>query len=322
MNEKDLNFNILRLLETKGIGFSRFWSIWGFLKNKMKDGVFNSGEIINFLKEKELIDWKSNEEKVYEKWKKLIEENIKVISFGDDKYPYKLIPRLERKAPPLLMVLGNLDLLSKPSVGFCGSRDASPTGLETAYDCAEQLAKKNINIVSGYAHGVDMTTHRAALEAGGTTILVLAEGILNFRIKKELSRIWDWDKILVISEFLPGLPWSVHNAMQRNSIICALSESVILIEAKSRGGSIEAGKACLKLKLPLFAPVYEGMPESAVGNRELLDQGALPLFKSQTSGKANISKVFELIDAVYFQKTSVFNSTPTPKNNQLSIFGD
>jgi len=321
VEEKDLKFNILRLLETKGIGFSRFWSIWKILKNKIKDGVFGLGEINKFLKEKEFFDWQSNEEKVYEKWKRLVEDNVNVISFEDDKYPHKLIPLLERKAPPLLMVLGNSELLSKPSVGFCGSRDASPKGLETAYDCAEQLSKKGINIVSGYAHGVDMTTHRAALEAGGTTILVLPEGILNFRIKKELSSIWNWDKILVISEFLPGLPWSVHNAMQRNSIICGLSEAVILIEAKSKGGSIEAGKTCLKLKLPLFAPVYDGMPESAVGNRELLDQGALPLFKSQTSDRANISKILELIDS-RASENSPLKTSPISQSNQLSFFGN
>ena len=285
----------------------------------MKDGVFGLGEINKSLKEKELFDWKSNEEKVCEKWKQLVEINANVISFEDDSYPHKLIPLLERKAPPLLMVLGNLELFSKPSVGFCGSRDASPKGLETAYDCAEQLAKKGINIVSGYAHGVDMTTHRAALEVGGTTTLVLPEGILNFRIKKDLSDIWDWNKILVISEFLPGLPWSVHNAMQRNSIICGLSESVILIEAKSKGGSIEAGRTCLNLQLPLFAPVYEGMPESAVGNRELLDQGALPLFKSQTSDRANISKVLELINSKTLE-SSPPKASPGSQSDQLSFF--
>lgn len=85
-----------------------------------------------------------------------------------------------------------------------------------------------------------MAAHRAALESGGTTILVLCEGILNFYFKKDFKDIWDWDRIAVISEFLPGIPWSVRNAMQRNKTICALSRAMLLVESGTNGESIEA----------------------------------------------------------------------------------
>jgi predicted Rossmann fold nucleotide-binding protein DprA/Smf involved in DNA uptake len=78
--------------------------------------------------------------------------------------------------------------------------------------------------------------------------------------------------------------------MQRNRTIGALSRAMILIESASTGGSIEAGRASLSMGVPLFAPVYEGMPESAVGNRELLAHGARPLLKSRTTGRANLKE--------------------------------
>ena len=229
-------------------------------------------------------------------WEQIEENGVNCITILDEDYPVQLKNRLQKKAPPLLMVLGNKNLLNKTTVGFCGSRKASEKGIATAKDCADQLARKGINIASGYAAGVDMATHKAALECGGTTTLVLCEGILHFRKKRHLKDIWDWERIAVVSEFLPGVPWSVRNAMQRNNTICALTSTLILIESASKGGSIAAGRTCLKMGIPLFAPVYEGMPETAIGNRELLGQGAQELYKNSHTKRANMKNVFAAIE--------------------------
>ncbi len=83
--------------------------------------------------------------------------------------------------------------------------------------------------------------------------------------------------------------------MQRNQTICALSRAMILIEAGSSGGSVEAGKTCLKMGIPLFAPVYEGMPDTAKGNQELLGQGARPLLKNRQTNMANATAVLSAL---------------------------
>jgi DNA processing protein len=167
--------------------------------------------------------------------------------------------------------------------------------MATARDCAMLLSNDNVNIVSGFAAGVDMNAHRAALAAGGTTTIVLAEGILRFRVKKEIRDVWDDSRTLVVSEFGPNLPWSVSHAMQRNKTICGLSRAMILIEARSTGGSIQAGRDCLKMGLPLFAAVYEGSPESATGNEELLRNGAKRLMKSKARDLPNMTPVLQAI---------------------------
>ncbi len=140
-----------------------------------------------------------------------------------------------------------------------------------------------------------MNAHCAALAAGGATTVVLAEGILRFRVKKEIRDLWDDSRTLVVREFGPNLPWSVSHAMQRNKTICGLSRAMVLIEARTTGGSIEAGRDSLKMGLPLFAAVYDGSPESATGNEELLRNGAKRLMKSGSRDLPNITPIIEAI---------------------------
>jgi DNA processing protein len=141
---------------------------------------------------------------------------------------------------------------------------------------------------------VDTAAHYTALRTGGTTTVVLPEGMNKFRVKAPLKKVWDWARVVVISEFLPNSRWSVGNAMQRNTTICALSRAMILIEARSSGGSIAAGKACLGLKIPLFASVYGDRTKESEGNRELLSDGARPLMKSRSTHRANIQPVVDI----------------------------
>jgi predicted Rossmann fold nucleotide-binding protein DprA/Smf involved in DNA uptake len=74
-----------------------------------------------------------------------------------------------------------------------------------------------------------------------------------------------------------------------------LSRALILIEARRTGGSIQAGRDCLKLGLPLFAAVYEGTTEAATGNQELLEQGARRLMKSRSTNRPNIQPILDVI---------------------------
>ena len=158
-----------------------------------------------------------------------------------------------------------------------------------------------------------MATHISALSAGGSTTIVLAEGILNFRIKKDISKFIDMEKIVVISEVLPGIPWSIRNAMERNKTICALSRAMILIESGINGGSMAAGKSCLNMGIPLFAPIYEDMPASAIGNQELLKQGAMPLLKSKKLNMANLTNVFKIVRD---RQTQIDSTVSMPNKSQ------
>jgi DNA protecting protein DprA len=230
-------------------------------------------------------------------WDQLVDREISPLVYGTPNYPRRLALLLGDKAPPLLFVKGTTGILESPGVGFCGSRKASDKGLCIARECAQLLAKQQLNVVSGYAHGVDLAAHCGALEASGTTTLVLAEGILQFRIKEQLRNFVNTrpESVAVVSEFPPNLPWKAHNAMARNRTICGLSDAMIVIESALQGGTFEAAKTAIALDEPLFCVEYAAPAESAVGNPWLIDRGAVSLRRSR-SGIPNLSRVVEAVN--------------------------
>jgi DNA processing protein len=218
--------------------------------------------------------------------------NIQAIAPSDPLYPPSVKALFAPKQPPVLHCAGNLALLSQIGVGFCGSRKSSDKGIEAARDCADQIAKGGRPVVSGNAAGIDAAAHRAALEAGGNTTLVLPEGIHHFRVRRDLRDVWDWNRVLVVSQFEPDAPWSVYRAMDRNKLIIALSRAMIVVEAGESGGTVNAGLSTLKAGKPLYVAVYENMPEQAPGNERLLQLGGKRVFKGRMSGRAKMADLF------------------------------
>jgi predicted Rossmann fold nucleotide-binding protein DprA/Smf involved in DNA uptake len=163
-----------------------------------------------------------------------------------------------------------------------------------AADSASLLGARGVNVVSGYAAGVDLAAHRAALEAGGVTTVVLAEGIVHFRAKREIKGLLGDDNYVVVSEYSPRLPWNARQAMQRNNTIIGLSDALIVIESGATGGTRACGEAAMQLGRPLFVADYAVPANSAEGNKVFLDRGATAL-RGDRQGRPNLGKVFDVL---------------------------
>ncbi|MBI4535550.1 MAG: DNA-processing protein DprA [Ignavibacteriae bacterium] len=327
---------ILKLMEVKGLGTKTF----GQLLDRMKVTGIPPEEFI-FLPVSEMAKIfgvkpaiaesiqraRTEQSRTYDE---VIRHGVTVLARSNEGYPSKLAEVLKDSAPPVLFVKGNLGLIEKKGVGFCGSRKASEKGLRVAHECAVALAKENVNVVSGYAHGVDLAAHRGALEAGGVTTLVLAEGILQFKPKQELGDLLNNASHLVLSEFPPHLTWAVHNAMRRNETICGLSDAMIVIESGTTGGTFAAGKSALKLRRPLFVVEYAEPPVSAAGNHYFLERGAKAL-RGNKDGKPNVTELLRVVregEAFHPHEPDLFTPVgddveatavkePSPKGNKV-----
>jgi len=292
---------ILQLMNTRGIGQRTLGKLLGRLKFEgypVSDFVeAPSSQLIEAydLKPDTVDSMKSARELAEALFDELSARSIQLLTIGSEAYPSLVASTLEQSAPPVIFAAGNLSLLQRKAVGFCGSRRASEESCALVGRCASILAQKDFNIVSGYAYGVDLAAHQAALSSGGVTTFVLAIGILQFNAKSAISDLLNDDNFLVLSEFSPCLPWTVHNAMQRNRTIIGLSQAMILTKAGVKGGTFEAGKAALELQRPLF--VLEGVDEESIpeGDRLLLHRGADSLRCSE-SGTPDLSQLIEQVD--------------------------
>ncbi|MGH3851949.1 MAG: DNA-processing protein DprA [Pseudonocardiaceae bacterium] len=200
----------------------------------------------------------------------LLSRDVTAVLRETSEYP-RLLDQVPN-APPVLFCSGQLSLLSAPSVGICGSRRASNEGLRAASICGSVAANQGLLSVSGYARGVDMAAHVSALESGGTTIIVLPEGINHFNVKREIASVWDTSRTLVVSQFSPTQTWNAGGAMARNSVIIGLSRALVVVEAGERGGTLSSGQRALQLDRRVIALQFPGM---APGNAGLLESGAL-----------------------------------------------
>lgn len=177
-----------------------------------------------------------------------------------------------------IYAIGATDLLKRPCVGLCGSRDASDDALNWAYEFGKETAKRDIVLVSGYARGVDRLAHKGVLEAGGATIAVLPEGIEHFKMIRELRPLIDvGSNFLALSMFKPQDTWQVWRAMERNKLIVGLSSDLFVIEAKERGGTIAAAYEAIRQHKRLWAVAYKEATSGRKGNKLLLAGKAMPV---------------------------------------------
>ena len=216
-------------------------------------------------------------------FEELKSKGCEVLHLQHQEYPALVYQRLKNESPPIIFCLGDTALLNTPSVTIAGSRSASERSVALAKEISRRLAKAGKNIVAGYARGVDNAAHLGALEAGGSTTIVLSLGIHHFEKKGDFNRLNEGGRFLAISQFHPYEVWRGRNAMARSRLSVALSQAVVIVECGPRidpdneklSGTFHTGETALELGIPLFVISPEEVPATAVGNAELIKMGGV-----------------------------------------------
>jgi len=200
----------------------------------------------------------------------------RLLPFSSSAYPERL-QRLA-DAPPLLAVRGDPSLLRSPAVAIVGARAATHYGRSVARDLAGTLARAGLIIVSGLAVGVDAAAHEGALEAGGLTIAFQACG--PDRVYPAVHRRLA-DRIAgsgaVVSELPPRTPPRAPHFPLRNRLISASSLGVVVVEARSRSGSLITARHAADQGVDVFAVPGPITAPTSEGPNRLIRDGAVPL---------------------------------------------
>ena len=225
-------------------------------------------------------------------------------------------------APLVLWYRGSPEHFSKlgKSVGVVGSRNATHYGQRVTSDVVRVLIDEGAAVVSGGALGIDAVAHRAALGFGGLTVCFMAGSLdnpypsANFELFEQIAH-----KGLVLSEMSPGSKPTRWRFLQRNRLIAALGQALVVTEAGWRSGSINSVNHALELGRDVFAiPGQITSPASAGCNRLirdgqaqlLLDADELPSelgWRGQKEFDLNLLGTLELrtMDALTFRETAL-----------------
>lgn len=182
-------------------------------------------------------------------------------------------------APETLFYTGTLPQERRPTVAIVGSRKPTPYGREVTERLADELARRGVVIISGLAIGIDGIAHRAALDAGGTTIAVLANGL--HRIYPAAHRDLG-EKIVaqngaIITEYKQGIEPMKHHFLARNRLVSGLADIIIITEAAARSGTLNTAAHALSQGKDVFVVPGNITSPMSAGCNELLRQGAAPL---------------------------------------------
>jgi DNA processing protein len=179
---------------------------------------------------------------------------------------------LESHSPYLLWVAGEIEALELELVGVVGTRNPSENGIRNANKVVSQIRQ---GIVSGGARGIDATSHRAALDLKLPTVAFMAGGL------DRAYPMENWDLFhqivrsggALVSELSPGSSHSRFRFLQRNRLIAALSDYLVVVEAGFRSGSKNTANHARSLGRDVYAVAGSWSDAGPQGCNAMIKEG-------------------------------------------------
>lgn len=213
-------------------------------------------------------------------WKKIQDQGIQVVTWGDAAYPRRL--QEIDQSPPVLYLRGEYKPEDDWAVALVGTRRATAYGRQVTAEIANALARNGVTIISGLARGVDAIAHQAALDAGGRTLAVLGNGVDRvYPIEHRALAERMIQSGALISDYPPGTPPEAINFPPRNRLISGLSMAVIVVEAGERSGALITASFAADQGKEVFAVPGNIHAPQSVGTNRLIQQGARPYLDIQ-----------------------------------------
>lgn len=202
-----------------------------------------------------------------------------------DPLKYEYSRQLEHiyQPPGRLFIRGRLPEKRLKSVAIVGARKPTAYGREVAQNLASALARHGVVVISGLAYGIDSEAHKSCLDAGGTTIAVLAGGLDKIYPASHKGLA---EKIInnggaILSEYEIGSAPQKFTFLERNRIVSGLADAVVVVEAAARSGTLSTANHALDQGKEVFAVPGNITSPLSEGCNKLLKMGATPLLSAQ-----------------------------------------
>ena len=175
-----------------------------------------------------------------------------------------------------LWSVGDLACLQGPTVAVVGSRAPSDGARQRAERLGHDLARAGICVISGLALGIDAAAHAGALAARGPTVGILGGGHRQFfpRRNRPLAEAICAGGGAVLSPYAPDEPARPGQFLQRNGIVAALADAVVIVEAAARSGALNTASWAGNLGIDVLAFPGDVDRPKAAGCNALIRDGA------------------------------------------------
>jgi DNA processing protein len=207
---------------------------------------------------------------------RLAQAGIRALEPGSDGYPSRLAEITD--APPVLYVRGGWLPEDEWSVAVVGTRRATAYGRQAAGELARGLAANRVTVVSGLARGIDTIAHRAALDNGGRTVAVLANGLdtiyppENARLADEIA-----EQGALITDYPLGTKPRADFFPRRNRIMSGVALGTLVVEGDHDSGAMITARFAIEQDREVFVVPGSIFSPGSRGPHALLRDGATPV---------------------------------------------
>lgn len=198
---------------------------------------------------------------------------------------FPLLLRESKLRPKQLYYRGTLPPAGYIGIGMVGTRRPGSSARELCRRLVRSLQGTKAVVVSGLAQGIDSYCHEAALDAGIPTVAVIAQGLLAPLTgdRRVLAQRIVEAGGAILTEYPGDAPSYRGTFPARNRIISGLSQAIVLVQSKTKGGALITADYCLQEGKILLAVPGDFDSEVSSGPNLYLDQGkANPVFKPES----------------------------------------
>jgi DNA processing protein len=176
--------------------------------------------------------------------------------------------------PGLLACLGSLPDLTH-AVAIVGTRSCDTFARDFTRRLAREIAQAGPVVISGGAFGIDTAAHEGALEGGGATVAVLPSGVQrpypasNRHLFEQITRSG-----CLVSEHPEPIAPRDCRFLQRNRLIAALAQVVVVVQAPFASGAMSTADWAKRLKRPILGVPHAPWDLRGQGCLHLVAEGA------------------------------------------------
>jgi len=210
---------------------------------------------------------------------RLQEAGVVALRWDEPSYPARL--KEIHDPPPILYCKGDLTDADEWSLAVVGTRRATPYGRQVAEEMSHQLAANGITVVSGLARGIDAIAHKAALEAGGRTIAVLACGldvVYPPEHKKLAAQIPENGAL--VSDYPLGTEPRGDYFPRRNRIMSGMALGTLVVEGDIKSGALITARLAIDQNREVFAVPGSVFSPQSRGTNTIIGRGEAKLVQT------------------------------------------